>query len=148
MLEWWRRVGLACDDHERGAGRTDVISRATAPSFRGRQARPLVEEFTDAPGAMTTRRRRGVRRVDRVEGSSFASKCLASMVCGSGRSRLCIRSCARVAVASMAYNPYSEVVESLWNDYPDAQDEAVSRASMLAQGSLRVCRIMHFCASI
>ncbi len=28
----------------------------------------------------------------------------------------------------MAYNPYSEVVESLWNDYPDAQDEAVSRA--------------------
>ena len=36
----------------------------------------------------------------------------------------------------MAYNPYSEVVESLWNDYPDAQDEAVSRASMLAQGSL------------
>ena len=35
----------------------------------------------------------------------------------------------------MAYNPYSEVVESLWNDYPDAQDEAVSCASMLAQGS-------------
>ena len=107
MLEWWRRVGLACDDHERGAGRTDVISRATAPSFRGRQARPLVEEFTEI-----------------------------------------YTSCARVAVASMAYNPYSEVVESLWNDYPDAQDEAVSRASMLAQGSLRVCRIMHFCASI
>ena len=107
MLEWWRRVGLACDDHERGAGRTDLISRATAPSFRGRQARPLVEEFTEI-----------------------------------------YTSCARVAVASMAYNPYSEVVESLWNDYPDAQDEAVSRASMLAQGSLRVCRIMLLCQYI
>ena len=48
----------------------------------------------------------------------------------------------------MAYNPYSEVVESLWNDYPDAQDEAVSRASMLAQGSLRVCRYALLCQYI
>ena len=87
VLEWWRQIGLACDDHERGAGRTDVISRATALSVRGHQARPLVEDFTDAPDAMTMRRPPGVRRFDRVEGSSFASKCLASMVCGSGRSR-------------------------------------------------------------
>ena len=73
--------------NEARAARTSSPARRRR-RFAGRQARPLVEEFTDAPGAMTTRRRRGVRRVDRVEGSSFASKCLASMVCGSGRSRL------------------------------------------------------------
>ena len=43
---------------------------------------------------------------------------------------------ARVAVASMAYNPYSEVVESLWNDYPDAQDEAVSRAKRSSRAGI------------
>ena len=64
-------------------------ARTSSPARRRRRFAGAKQEFTDAPGAMTTRRRRGVRRVDRVEGCSFASKCLVSMVCGSGRSRLC-----------------------------------------------------------